>query len=121
MDRFARTMYVKGYLDGYNDGDSAMEKITVIVTKGVPPDASTKALVSPQINRVADIAGLGKNRSITVGTIESAMTTFYSDYRNAPVCWKDALKFAVWSLNGDTPAGEELDAARKRGAESGCK
>lgn len=41
-------------------------------------------------------------------------------YRNAPVCWKTALQFSVWSLNGDAPAEQELDSARKFDAANGC-
>jgi hypothetical protein len=120
-DKFARMMYLKGYVDGYNDGDSAMEKIAGILMKGNPPDSATKKLVTPQVLRMAQVAGFGKNHNITVGGIETAMDAFYGDYRNAPVCWKDALQFSIWSLSGAAPAEQELDSVRKRGAESGCK
>ena len=89
--------------------------------KGNPPDAATKKLVTPQVLRMAQVAGLGENHNITVGGIETAMDAFYGNYRNAPVCWKDALQFSIWSLSGAAPAEQELDSARKRGAESGCK
>jgi hypothetical protein len=113
-------MYVKGYIQGYADGDSAMEKITVVLTKNIPLDSSTKQLVSPQMRRLSDVVGFGKNQDVTVGKIDNAVSSFYSDYRNAPVCWNQALQFSIWSLNGNAPTDQELDAARKSGAESGC-
>jgi hypothetical protein len=119
-DELARTMYVKGYLDGYADGDSAMEKITVVLTTDDPPDALKKKLVAPQALRLPQMIGLGKNRDVTVGKIKDAMSSFYGDYRNAPVCWNAALQFSVWSLNGEAPTEQELDSARKRGAGNGC-
>jgi hypothetical protein len=120
-DKFARMMHLKGYLDGYNDGDSAMEKIASVLMKGNSPDPATKNLVAAQVVRIAQVAGLGVNHNITVGGIETAMDAFYDDYRNAPVCWKDALQFSIWSLNGDASTEKELDAARKHGADDGCK
>lgn len=119
-DGLGRLMYVKGYIQGYADGDSAMEKITVVLTKNIPLDSSTKQLVSPQMRRLSDVVGFGKNQDVTVGKIDNAVSSFYSDYRNAPVCWNQALQFSIWSLNGNAPTDQELDAARKSGAESGC-
>jgi hypothetical protein len=98
-----------------------MEKITFPLLGDKLQDPTTKKLVAPQLLRVADIVGLGKNSNITVGDIENATTAFYSDYRNAPVCWRDAFQFSVWSLSGDAPKEQELNSARKRGAESSCK
>jgi len=120
VDELARTMYVKGYVNGYADGDSAMEKITVVLTDGQSPDASKKKLIAPQTRRVAQMLGLGKNGDVTVARIEGAMSSFYGDYRNAPVCWNQALQFSVWSLNGEASTEQELDSARKLGAVSGC-
>jgi hypothetical protein len=120
-DDFARLLYVKGYTQGYADGDSAMEKIAIVLTKNAPVDSSTKQLISPQTRRVADVVGFGKNQDVTMGKIEDAVSSFYSDYRNAPVCWNQALQFSIWALNGNAPTDQELDAARKSGAESGCK
>jgi hypothetical protein len=121
-DDLARTMYVKGYLAGYSDGDSAMEKITVVIMKDNPIDDAKKKLVAPQAARVSQIVGVGiTNPGITIGRIMDTMSSFYGDYKNAPTCWNHALQFAVWSLNGDTPTEQELREARKRGAESGCK
>jgi hypothetical protein len=48
------------------------------------------------------------------------MDAFYNDYRNAPVCWDDALVFSVESLNDDAPTEQELDATRAANAKTGC-
>ena len=117
-DELARSMFVKGYRDGYAAGNSAMEKITVVLTKDNPPDAAKRKLVAPQSLRLAEMLNLKNN--VTVGKIANAMDSFYGDYRNAPVCWKTALQFSVWSLNGDAPAEQELDSARKFDAANGC-
>lgn len=122
IDNLARTMYVKGYLAGYSDGDSAMEKITVVLMKNNPMDDAKKKLVTPQAARVSQVSGFGIiNPDMIIGKIVDTMSSFYGDYRNAPTCWNNALQFAVWSLNGDAPTEQELREARKRGAESGCK
>jgi hypothetical protein len=122
IDDLARIMYVKGYLAGYSDGDSAMEKITVVLMKDNPMDDAKKKLVAPQATRVSQVSGFGViNPDITIGKIKDTMSSFYGDYKNAPTCWNQALQFAVWSLNGDAPTEQELSEARKRGAESGCK
>jgi hypothetical protein len=118
-DGLARLMYVKGYIQGYADGDSAMEKITAVLTKNTPLDSSTKKLIAPQALRLADVVGFEKN--VTVGNIDSAVSSFYGDYRNAPVCWNQAVQFSIWALNGNAATDQEVDAARKSGAESGCK
>jgi hypothetical protein len=60
-DGLARLMYVKGYIQGYADGDSAMEKITAVLTKNTPLDSSTKKLIAPQALRLADVVGFEKN------------------------------------------------------------
>ncbi|HZP33462.1 MAG TPA: hypothetical protein VFB23_08885 [Candidatus Acidoferrales bacterium] len=121
VDDLARIMYVKGYVDGYADGDTDMEKISAVLMKDVQIDASAKALVAPLENRMSDVLGFGKNGEVTIGTTMDAMTTFYTDYRNAPVCWRDALRLSAWSLNADTPTDGDLALARKRGADKGCR
>jgi len=60
QDDCARMMYVLGYTQGYEDGDSAMEKVAFVLTKGNPPDSATKALLTPQVTRIAEVEGRGK-------------------------------------------------------------
>jgi hypothetical protein len=120
-DDLALAMFVRGYIQGYTDGDSAMEKVTAVITKGAPIDSETKKLLAPQATRIAEVEGMGKSRDLTVGKIKDTTSAFYSDHRNAPVCWNAALQFSLWSLNGDAATEQELNSARMRGAESGCK
>src|SRR5260370_41839006 len=98
-----------------------MEKIGSVLMKDNPMDDAKKKLIAPQAARVSQVIGFGINQDITIGKIMDAMSSFYGDYGNAPVCWNQALQFAVWSLNGDAPIEQELREARKRGAESGWK
>ncbi len=121
LDDLAVTMYVRGYTQGYTDGDSSMEKITAVLFKGAPIDSERKKLLTPQVAHVAEIEGMGKNRDVTTGKLKDAITAFYDDYHNAPICWNNALQFSVWSLNGDAPTEQELDSARKSAAENACK
>jgi hypothetical protein len=114
-------MYVRGYVNGYADGDSAMEQIVAVVFKDQDLQTAFKKMpADPQIFRVAQMVGLGKNLDISVAKIENAMSSFYTDYRNAPVCWNEAVQFSVLSLNGEAATEQELAAARKSGAEAGC-
>lgn len=117
---FARTTYLKGYLDGYDDGVEAMTQIDV-VQNNPPPSSMAKSIAAPVSRHVDEMTGSGRNSAVTLGQIEDAMSTFYNDYRNAPVCWRDALQFAVWSLNANPATEGDLDLARKRGAESHCQ
>jgi hypothetical protein len=114
-------LIVKAYIQGYSDGDSAMEKVAAVLTKGNPIDPETKKLVAPQAVHIAEVQGMGQNRDLTVAKVKDAMSAFYADYRNAPVCWNTALQFSAWSLNADAPTQQELDLARKQGADMGCK
>lgn len=121
-DNFARLMYIKGYLKGYADGDSAMEKIASVFIKKdeiSSLDEPRKQLVIAQTWRVAQVLGV-QGGNITFGKIESATDAFYSDYRNAPVCWGLGLQFSIMSLRGTPASDDELAAARKAGAQSGC-
>jgi hypothetical protein len=122
LDSLAQTAYVRGYTQGYGDGESAMEQITAGIFKGKVDDSVMKNTTrTPQMNHTFQMIGLGSNREITVTKIVDAMNLFYGDYRNAPICWRNALQFSVWSLNGDAPTDQDLDAARTRGANGGCK
>jgi hypothetical protein len=88
-------------------------------------DAPTKKIVLAQTQRVGEIVGLPVralqlDTGPTVGKIEETISTFYDDYRNAPVCWNEAVQFSIWSLSGNPPSDDEVSSARKSGAESGC-
>jgi len=53
--------------------------------------------------------------------LAAAVSTFYGDKQNAPVCWEKAVALSAASLAGNEPTDQELDAARKEGAQNGCK
>jgi len=72
------------------------------------------------MTRIGEVVGFEKNKDITVQKIEDAVNSFYGDYRNAPVCWGQAVQFSIWSLNGNAPTDQEVETARKHGADSGC-
>jgi len=53
--------------------------------------------------------------------LAAAMSTFYHDDQDAPVCWEKAIMLSAESLAGSAATDQELEAARKKGAESGCR
>ena len=72
-NRLARTMYVRGYVNGYADGDSAMEQIVAVVFKDQDLQTAFKKMpADPQIFRVVQMVGLGKNRDISVAKVRPA-------------------------------------------------
>lgn len=127
-------MYVKGFLQGYLERDADV-LVTMVDEKMVKETAANKQMrpetkeimiraVNSQLERMkeiqAELSGSGKNQNLTIHDIIDGVEAFYSDFRNQPVCWGDAVKFSVMSGNGNAPNDEELDSARKAGAESGC-
>jgi hypothetical protein len=68
-NKLARTMYLQGYLDGFEDGDSAMEKIAFPLLGNKLQDPTTKKLVGQQLRHVADVVGLGKNSNMTIAML----------------------------------------------------
>ena len=119
-DSLARLMYIKGYTEGYTDGNTMMVMIAAAQTKNTPSQPSTTQFLALAVLRADDVAGLGTAHGITTQKIETTMSSFYSDYRNAPVCWNTALQFSIWSMNGNSATDQELDAARKSAAAFGC-
>ena len=119
-DSLARLMYIKGYTEGYTDGNTMMVMIAAAQAKNTPSQPSTTQFLALAVLRADDVAGSGTAHGITMQKIETTMSSFYSDYRNAPVCWNQALQFSIWSMNGNAATDQELEAARKSNAESGC-
>jgi hypothetical protein len=56
-----------------------------------------------------------------MGELERTLDTFYSDYRNAPVCLDEAILFSIASLAGNAASDQELGDTRNKDAKSGCK
>lgn len=53
--------------------------------------------------------------------LEPTVSVFYRDSRNISVCWEEAIMLSAASLAGNAPTEQELNAARKAGAEKGCR
>jgi hypothetical protein len=70
MDDLALIMYVRGYTQGYADGDSAVDQVIAVITKGDPIDSETRKLLFPQATRIAEIEGIGKNRNLAAAKIQ---------------------------------------------------
>jgi hypothetical protein len=120
----AHTFYVMGFSEGYQDalmqgGSLALEHNTPEKASSFPPAErkNYQELLRWGKRIVPFFGGPPK----TVGELEGALDTFYIDYRNTPVCLDEAILFSVASLAGNAATDQELEAARKKGGESGCK
>jgi hypothetical protein len=123
-DRLERLLFVtgfnKGHAAGMTEGFAEMLEAIMAVkpaSSWTPAEKEKLNEKGEQLDRKADASYSG----ITVGQIEATVSTFYDDYRNMPVCWGDATRFCLSALKGNAPTEKELSAARKAGAESGCK
>jgi hypothetical protein len=114
-----RDLYVAGFLHGYS---------TAIVHAGALADAKEKhqdtssmpADEKSELTMAKKVLPLFL-RDPTGSQLDPTITTLYGDYRNMPVCFDDAILLSAASLAGNAATDQELDAARKRGAEKGCK
>ena len=120
----AHTFYVKGFSDGYQD--ALMQAGALALQKAAPEQASS--FPPAERKNYQEFSRWGKRivpffggPPKTVGELEGALDTFYSDYRNTPVCLDEAILFSAASLAGNAATDQELDAARKKGAVSACK
>jgi hypothetical protein len=121
----AHTFYVKGFYNGYASASVQMGALTI--AKNAPEKVSSMKPAERKdyeealrwAKLIAPFMFNGPPRS--VGEFEGALDTFYSDYRNTPVCLNEAILFSIASLAGNPATNQELTAARKAGAESGCK
>ena len=120
-----RRFYVAGFSQGYA---FAVGQTTVLtIAKNTPEKMSS--MTPAQKKYYEEILRWAKRmvpfefteQHNRVEKLESALDTFYDDYRNMPVCTDDAILFSMASLAGSPATDQELDAARKKGAESGCK
>lgn len=120
----AHTFYVMGFSDGYQDalmqgGALAMAKDTPEKVSSLPP--AERKDYQEFLRWGKRIIPFFDGPPKTVGELQGALDTFYSDYRNTRVCLDEAILFSTASLAGNAATERELDAARKKGAESGCK
>ncbi len=120
---FEKNLYVLGFSRGYEQGwlEAGGAAIFRMMSQQSLPQLTPdqKEDASKLAAQARDHAFLA-NRT-TVRQITATVDTFYGDYRNMAVCWNDAVLLSSVSLSGRTPTEESLQAARKSGAESGCK
>lgn len=122
LTTYEKSLYALGFSRGYVQGsDEAVAAVIVSMqlqrSRPVPTPEQKKKL-SELAAQARDHAFIGKG---TIGQITATVDTFYGDYRNMPVCWNNAILLSAVSLEGRAPTQESLEAARKSGAESGCK
>src|SRR5215469_16457820 len=84
---FQKVLFVHGFHEGYSAGADMRE---ILARKDL---SESQRSLAEQVDR--ELKGGGVNQHITAGQITTGMTTFYSDFRNQPVCWSGALMFSV--------------------------
>jgi hypothetical protein len=114
-------LYVAGFLHGYLQG--LIHGGSLVLEKASPEKVSSMSAYEKYelavAHKITPVFLQGKDFSAT--ELEPTIAVFYSDYRNMPVCFDDAIELSVASLAGNAATDQELDTARKRGAEMGCK
>ena len=120
----AHMFYVMGFSEGYQDalmqsGSLALEHNTPEKASSFPP--AERKDYQELLRWGKRIVPFFDGPPKTVGELEGALDTFYSNYRNTPVCLDEAILFSVASLAGNAATDQELQAARKKGAVSSCK
>lgn len=120
---FEKNLYALGFSRGYEQGAIDAAELALAKTLSSAPPTLT-----PEVKKkVLAAAVTAKKHRVMLGSLSSmgqitdTTTTFYTDFRNIPVCWSDAIIFSTASLRGQAPTEQELNAARKAGAESTCK
>jgi hypothetical protein len=121
---YDHTVYLAGFTDGYRSGilhagSLAMSRFAPNQTSSMTPaekkDYETSLALAPKVTKV--LAG----HSVSIREIETTVSVLYSDYRNISVCNVDAVILSAASLSGNPATEQELAAARKHGAEMGCR
>jgi hypothetical protein len=123
LNTFEGTLYVAGFNRGHAAGmREGFKEFSEVIVAARPASSWTaeerKKIMekAEQIDRQSAVPV-----GVTMGQLQATVFTFYDDYRNMPVCWDDATRFSSLSLDGNAPTEEELNTARKSGAEGGCK
>jgi len=118
-------MYVIGFMHGYvlgkrDTGALALAKLAEGKLPLIPSMTPAQKKDMEEGIEEAQKAGpvIGRTSALI---LTAAMSTFYNDGQNASVCWENAVMLSAASLAGTEPTDQELEAARKKGAESGCK
>jgi hypothetical protein len=122
LTAFEKNLYALGFSRGYEQG---FEEAGATAIVNMQSQRSLPVPTPEQKRKFSELAAQARDHSFigraTIGQITATVDTFYGDYRNMPVCWNDAVLLSSVSLEARAPAQESLEAARKSGAESGCK
>jgi hypothetical protein len=116
-----RKLYLSGWVLGYRLGTL---HAGVLATSNLAPE-KVNALTPAQKKDYDE--SLGWAHRVTpillhgASGLEATVSTFYGDYRNTTVCLDEAILFSAATLAGNAASDQELGAARKQGAASGCK
>jgi len=122
LTNYEKSLYAFGFSRGYEQGfeeAGATAIVSMQSKRRLPvPTPEEKGKFVELAAQARDHAFIGR---ATVGQLIATVDAFYGDYRNMPVCWNHAVLLSSVSLEGGAPTEESLQAARKSGAESGCK
>jgi hypothetical protein len=113
LTTFEKVLSLEGFHQGYSTAADAKELLRNSKITG-----PKRALVETMDR---DLLGDGLNKRLKVGELASAVSTFYGDYRNASVCWNQALTLSSMATNGDTVTDQMLNDLRALSAKSGCR
>lgn len=120
-----KTSYILGFRSGFARGE--IDILSMQAVKGSEGVSPLSAESKKEVERISaratredwsllKLAGV----RMTNGKVLATMNTFYADYRNAPVCWADALMFSAASLEGHPPTEQELESVRESDATNKC-
>jgi hypothetical protein len=111
--------YVVGFRHGYMTGMQDTLGAAILSDKPKSPLTPAQKKDMEEWAKEARKAGpVIFNQSALI--LAAAMSTFYNEGQNASVCWEKALMLSAASLAGNEPTTQELDTARKKGAQNGC-
>ncbi len=111
-----RDFYTRGFEEGYLQG--MIHGGALAVAKLAPESPATQHEdYGWTLGLARKVAPVLTNHP-PLQSLETKTSVFYGDNQNIGVCWDDAL---LLSASPSAPTDQELAAARKRGAESGCK
>jgi hypothetical protein len=109
----------RGHVAGMRDGIKGILEVIVAARPGTSWTPKERQMVEEKAKQIDRKSAA--RQEVTVRQIEAAVSTFYGDNKNTNVCWGDAILLSTALLQGNAPTEQELAAARKSGAESGCK
>lgn len=122
LTAFEKSLYALGFSRGYEQG---FEEAGAMAIMKVQSQLPLPAYTPEEKKKFSEIAVKARDHAFigraTIGQLTATLDTFYADYRNMPVCWNEAVLLSSASLEGHAQTEKTLEAARRGGAESGCK